>query len=229
MDFFEERFRRQGTRARATGQKAYMKSDLAFFGVTASQVRGAAAEWVRAHPDLDRRQLRAFVETAYGDNFDLRSAAVVVLSRCRKLLGAADAPWIVGLVRRSANWAHVDWLSVHVLGFLVEQHPPLTNKLRRWGRDRDFWVRRAALLSLLGPLRRGEGDFALFAELAEPMLSEKEFFIRKAIGWVLRESGKKRPRLTFAFLSRHRVSGLTFREGSRRLPPTLRARLKPPS
>ncbi len=59
------------------------------------------------------------------------------------------------------------------------------------------------------------------------MLTEKEFFIRKAIGWVLREVGRQRPQLAFEFLRAHRaqLSGLTLREGSRRLPPAMRAAL----
>ena len=89
--------------------------------------------------------------------------------------------------------------------------------LRRWARDRDFWVRRTALLAQLDALRRGGGDFDLFAEIAAPMLGEKEFFIRKALGWVLREVSKKRPALSHAFLRRHlgALSGLTLREGAK--------------
>jgi len=60
----------------------------------------------------------------------------------------------------------------------------LTGVLDRWAADEDFWVRRAALLSLLRPLRRGEGDFGRCARYADMMLAEREFFIRKAIGWV---------------------------------------------
>jgi len=76
------------------------------------------------------------------------------------------------------------------------------------------------MLSLLTELRNGEGAFDLFAQFASQMIEEKEFFIRKAIGWVLREVSKKRPELTFSFLKEHidLVSGLTLREGSRRLP-----------
>jgi 3-methyladenine DNA glycosylase AlkD len=88
-------------------------------------------------------------------------------------------------------------------------------------------MRRAALLAQLDELRAGGGDFPLFAELAAPLLPEKEFFIRKAIGWVLREVGHRRPQLAFEFLRAHRAqaSGLTVREGARRLPPALRAKL----
>jgi 3-methyladenine DNA glycosylase AlkD len=64
------------------------------------------------------------------------------------------------------------------------------------------------------------------------MLGEREFFIRKAIGWVLREVGKRRPDLVFEFLRQHRdaVSGLTLREGAKYLPPAQRrALLLPPT
>ena len=106
--------------------------------------------------------------------------------------------------------------------------PPFAGaRCDRWARDSDFWVRRAALLAQLDQLRAGGGDFPLFAALAAPMLPEKEFFIRKAIGWVLREVGHRRPQLAFEFLRAHRaqLSGLTLREGSRRLPPAMRAAL----
>lgn len=60
------------------------------------------------------------------------------------------------------------------------------------------------------------------------MLDEKEFFIRKAIGWVLREVSKKRPKLVFEFLREHRaeVSGLTLREGAKYLPAAQRRALR---
>jgi 3-methyladenine DNA glycosylase AlkD len=227
MDFFAETFRKQGTKARANAEKAYMKSALNFHGVTMPQIRRTAADWLRAHGELDRAGLRQIVDELYAsDWFDLRSAAVVLLEKRAALLAASDADWLMGLVRRSGCWAHVDSLSAAVLGVLVEEHG-LEPKLRRWAKDDDFWVRRAAMLSLLVPLRRGEGDFALFAELAAPMLEEKEFFIRKAIGWILREVSKKRPQLTFAFLKKHRarLSGLTLREGGRHLPAALRSQL----
>ena len=74
-------------------------------------------------------------------------------------------------------------------------------------------------------MRRGEGDFPLFERLAVPMLGETEFFIRKAIGWILREVSKRRPGLTVAFVRRHaaQLSGVTWREASKYIPPADRA------
>lgn len=86
--------------------------------------------------------------------------------------------------------------------------------LDRWAGDPDFWVRRAALLAHLEPLRRGGGDFDRFDGYADAMLGEREFFIQKAIGWVLRDTARKRPDLVFAWLlpRASRASAVTIRE-----------------
>jgi 3-methyladenine DNA glycosylase AlkD len=101
-----------------------------------------------------------------------------------------------------------------VAGSLVERSPTLGRKLDRWARDPDFWIRRSAMLALLMPLRRGGGDFERFSRYADAMLDEREFFIRKAIGWVLRDTSKRRPAMVSEWLAprMHRASGVTLRE-----------------
>ena len=114
----------------------------------------------------------------------------------------------------------MDWLCTKVAAPLVESEPEMAAAvLESWSRDQDFWVRRASMLAQLPALRAGGGDFELFASFASRMVGEKEFFIRKAIGWVLRDVSKKRPDLAFGFLVEHvtEVSGLTLREGSKYL------------
>ncbi|MGF1497259.1 MAG: DNA alkylation repair protein [Elainellaceae cyanobacterium] len=75
--------------------------------------------------------------------------------------------------------------------------------------------------------RQHRQDFNLFARLASPMVEEKEFFIRKAIGWILREVSKQQPEWAYEFLETHiqQVSGLTLREGVKYLPPEHRENL----
>jgi 3-methyladenine DNA glycosylase AlkD len=84
--------------------------------------------------------------------------------------------------------------------------------------------RRSSLLAELIPLRSG-ADLAPFLRRADAMLEEKEFFIRKAIGWVLRETSKRRPELVFDWiLSRAgRASGVTVREAVKYLAPEQRS------
>jgi 3-methyladenine DNA glycosylase AlkD len=132
------------------------------------------------------------------------------------------------LLRHSSTWDHVDWLSTKVVGALVQRFDLAQQVLPEWASDGSFWIRRAALLGQVDALRAGGGDFELFARLAVPMLGEREFFIRKAIGWVLREVSKKRPALVHGFLAEHagRVSALTLREGSKYLPADQQAELR---
>jgi 3-methyladenine DNA glycosylase AlkD len=227
--FFERRYRAAGTPARASGTKAYLKSDLRFYGTTMPDIRGAANDFARGHPDLSRSELRRIVDDLWStDVFELRSAGVALLSRYSVLLEDRDLPWLLGFVRASKTWAHVDWLAADVIGGVVGESKIALRRLPVWARDDNFWVRRTALLAQLRQLSHEAGDFALFARLAAPMLGEREFFIRKAIGWVLREVSKKRPKLVFEFLREHRdrVSTLTLNEGAKYLPATQRRALR---
>jgi 3-methyladenine DNA glycosylase AlkD len=223
---FDAAFRKAGTRGRAAGTKAYLKSDLEFYGVTSPDLYRIIDDFDRRHPGLTRTQVLALVRALWATtNHEMRSAGIKLLEQHEEQLGGRDLPLLERLLRASRSWAYVDWLCTRVVAPIVEREPAQRRVLARWARDRDFWIRRSALLSLLPALRRGEGDFALFERLAVPMLGESEFFIRKAIGWVLRDVSHRRPGLTAAFVRRHAgaLSGVTWREAAKYIPAADRA------
>ncbi len=217
-----------GTAERAAGEKRYLKSDLEFLGVTVPEVRKAVKAWLRDRPDLKRGELRALVEELWGrDVNELRRFAIELLTLRSDLLRAADMKLLERLLRNSHSWAYVDAIAVHLAGDLAVRYTGLGRTLDRWARDEDFWIRRSAMLALLLPLRDGAGDWDRFAGYADRMLEEKEFFIRKAIGWILRETSKKRPALVVQFVGARvgRISGVAIREAVRHLDPAERGRL----
>lgn len=206
---------------RAVKEKAYLKSDLEHCGVTVPRIRSIVKAAV-ADRALDHAGLVTAVEELWGLSVhECRMASVALLELRGDLLVPADLPLLERLIREARTWALVDGLAASVTGPLVERCPKLTRELDRWAVDPDFWVRRSALLALLLPLRRGDGDFERFGRYADGMLGEKELFIRKAIGWVLRDTSRKRPELVVAWVRPRlgRMSGVTFREAVRRLPP----------
>jgi 3-methyladenine DNA glycosylase AlkD len=219
--YFARRCRAAGSAPRAAAGKAYLKSDLRFYGTTVPEIRRAANDFAREHPDLTRTELRKIARELWStDVYELRSAGIALLSRYADLLEERDLPWLIGFVRRSKTWAHVDWLAADVIGGVVGESRSALRRLPAWASDENFWVRRTALLAQLRQLSHEAGDFELFSRLAASMLHEREFFIRKAIGWILREVSKKRPELVFEFLREHRgeVSSLTRSEGAKYLP-----------
>jgi 3-methyladenine DNA glycosylase AlkD len=170
---------------------------------------------------VDREVLLELVQTLWERPvYDLKAVAVALLERRTRELLTDDLDLAENLLRRSHTWALVDWICTKVAAPLVERDPGSASVvLERWSQDEDFWLRRASMLAQLPALRAGGGDFGLFASFATRMVGEKEFFIRKAIGWVLRDVSKKRPQLSYEFLAQHfdEVSGLTLREGSKYL------------
>ncbi|MDP9275102.1 MAG: DNA alkylation repair protein, partial [Chloroflexota bacterium] len=91
--FFTRRLRRAGSAARAVGEKAYLKSDLRFWGTSQESIRAAVREYCDAHPDMTRADLRRVAETLYAtDVHELRAAAIGVLERERETLDGRDLP-----------------------------------------------------------------------------------------------------------------------------------------
>jgi 3-methyladenine DNA glycosylase AlkD len=221
VEKLEQTLRSVGNGERAVGAKAYLKSDLEFIGVAAKPLRGVARSFLADHPEIDRKTLLGLVQALWQRPvFELKAVAVALLERRKRDLVTKDLVLVEDLLRRSHTWALVDWLCTKVAAPLFERNPAMAaTVLEPWSRDGDFWVRRASMLAQLPALRAGRGDFDLFASFASRMIGEKEFFIRKAIGWVLRDVSKKRPELTYRFLLEHvdEVSGLTYREGSKYL------------
>jgi 3-methyladenine DNA glycosylase AlkD len=226
-DELEGRLRAIGTPKRAIGEKAYLKSDLDFTGTLVSQTR-AEVKRLASELALDRDQLVELATALWSKPvFERRLAAIMFLQRFPRLISAADLPFLERIVRESRTWALVDYVAVDVLGRLVDSDPDGVSPIMdAWATDEDFWVRRASLLAELRPIRRG-ADPDRFLRRAEPMLEEREFFIRKAIGWVLRETGRRQPDAVAAWVAArtHRASGVTMRETVKYLPPDDRERL----
>lgn len=216
-----ERLRPLGTEKRAQGEKAYLKSDLEFFGVTVVATRTVVRDAWREAGRPPHEAIVEAVDHLWGTRVhECRGAAVDLLTFAAAEISAADLPLIERLVRESKTWALVDPLAVDVAGRLDDVSPGIGDTIERWATDDDFWVRRSALLAHLRALRRGEGDLARFLRLADGMLDETEFFIRKAIGWVLREAAKRRPGEVSKWLRPRlgRASGVTVREAVKYLP-----------
>jgi 3-methyladenine DNA glycosylase AlkD len=214
-----------GTPERASGEKAYLKSDLDFFGTGLADMRRIVKESSKSAA-LDHDGVVALARELWKKPvFERRMAAVILLELLATDLTPKDLPLIEELIRDSKTWALVDGLAGDVTSQMALRHN-IRRVLDRWAKDEDFWIRRSSLLAELKPLKSG-APFEPFAKRADDMLEETEFFIRKAIGWVLREMSKKRPQEVYDWIAprAHRASGVTMREVVRYLEPKEAERL----
>ncbi|UYM06915.1 DNA alkylation repair protein [Solicola gregarius] len=214
--------------ARAEREAAYLKSSLRHLGVRVPEIRSITRRTMREHAVTTRTEVVALAEELWAEPVHERRMAAVEALRFRVgTLTVDDLTAIERMLREAKTWALVDFLSSDIAGVIVVAYPDAGTILNRWAADDDFWIRRSALLSLLVPLRNGDGDWPRFSGYADAMLDEREFFIRKAIGWVLRDTAKKRPDLVEAWLRERpgRVPVLAVREAVKPLPERTRTEL----
>lgn len=208
------------TPERARNEKAYLKSDLDHLGVRVPDVRRVTLKLTRTQLPRELEPTLEFTDELWATRVhELRLAAVEMLIDRADLLDAGHLPYLERLAREARTWALIDGLAPGVVGHLLVGDEGVERTLSRWAADPDFWVRRTAVLAYLRAVPSGAVAFARFAALADPLLEDKEFFVRKALGWVLREHGKKAPAEVFGWLMprRHRAAGLTLREAAKYL------------
>jgi len=192
-----------------------MKSAMPFLGIPVPEVRRLTRACTRG--ETDAATLRATALALWDDasHREERYAALALLALAPLRGDGQVVPLIEHMVRTGAWWDFTDEL-VHRVAALHERDPVATAALvRRWSTDGDLWMRRLAILSQLGCGDRV--DPVLMAEVIEPNLSDPEFFIRKAIGWALRDYARVAPDWVRDFCATHELSPLSRREALRRL------------
>lgn len=223
--------RAQADPVRASSEKRYLRSDFTHIGVPVPALRKVAVSAVKTKPSRD--EVVALAETLWDVTdegrpvHEARMAAVEVLVKRAVLLEPGDLAMAERLVRDSASWVYVDHLAEKVVGGLVVRYPDLATALDAWVGDPYMWIRRTAVLALLAGVRTGDPDLGRIDRFGDALIGEREFFIRKAIGWLLRELSKKDPGWVVAWVEPRAgiMSGVTLREAVRRLPADDAARI----
>ena len=192
-----------------------MKSAMPFLGVRVPDARRIARRVGSrlSDPSAVREAARRLWETA---EFREEWYAAMALLGLPTLRGEfANLALIEQWVRTGRWWDITDELA-HRLADLHDRHPEQTATLvLTWCRDDDLWIRRIAILSQLG--RRDRLDPALLSAVVEPNLADPDFFIRKAIGWGLREYARVDPDWVRAYAESHPLSPLSRREALKHL------------
>ena len=223
---------RAGLRAFAEPQQAlaaqaYMKSALPFHGVATPKRRELQAAAVQAWPCADTAKLAATMAVLWREATHREeryiAAELACVGRHRALSNLSLLPLYEEMISSGAWWDYCDTISGHALLPLLQRHPEVMKpRLRRWARGRDLWLRRAAITGQRS-LKGSDFDARLLYATILPSIGDsplaREFFLRKGIGWALRERAYQAPSEVRAFCTEYAasLSPLTVREALRRI------------
>jgi 3-methyladenine DNA glycosylase AlkD len=205
--------------SKAPEMAAYMKTEMPFWGVQAKARDAIVARLKRDHPITDGDTYEGAVRALWaGERREDRYVAVRLARAHARFVTLERLGLYEELVREGAWWDFVDEIAINLVGALARSHPgEVLPIMDAWVEDDFMWIRRAGLLSQLKSKAATDAD-RLFAH-CDALLGEEEFFIRKAIGWALREYSRTAPDDVADYLTRRksRLSGLSYREGARLL------------
>jgi 3-methyladenine DNA glycosylase AlkD len=200
----------------AAGMRAYMRGRFEYLGIQTPIRRAAIAMLIRAFKPVDAAELRKTADGLWRmHEREYQYVAADLVARYQAVLSLDDLPWLLNLAEEKSWWDTVDCI-VKVVSQIVRRSGTKGKRAMDAAvKHGNFWVRRIAMLHQLG--LRDEVDTVRLFRYAELLAAEKEFFIRKAIGWALRDYAWHNWRGVDRFLKTTQIelSGLTIREASK--------------
>ena len=198
--------------------KRYHKSNLHFNGLPVPLMRKIAADTLREIRSPDEL-FRLFDDLWQIKDFETRNIAVFIMMKRIKWLERDHFEIFYPLLKECDGWALTDYIGIKILGAFLRKLPDYHDHVDLWKADDHLWVRRAGILRFIAMAKYKDP----WPERMEPVLlfhmPETDFFIRKVIGWNLREWARTDPPKVISYVKQHRnkMSTLSFREATKHL------------
>ncbi len=213
-----KKFLQHANSEKAAWSKAYMLNQFSFFGLQAPERRALCREHYREHPITVLSELEQIVRASFEmPEREYQYFGVELFSFHRKLWNPSSIALLEHCLVTKSWWDSVDHIAIEWLGpyftLFPEKIKPVTGK---WNRSANIWLQRSSIM--FQKAYKKNTDTALLAAYILRCRDSKEFFIRKAIGWALREYAKTDPAWVQAFVKKHALSPLSAREALKGLP-----------
>jgi 3-methyladenine DNA glycosylase AlkD len=204
---------------RAPRMQAYMKTDMPFYGVPKPLRAPIARELAMRFPPDDRQEYQDLVLGLWRlPHREEKYLALDMAIRFRKFVVPASLAMYRKLIVEGAWWDLVDEVATHLVRRLVVGYADQTwPEVDTWIESDDMWLRRTAIICQVGA--KAETDAARLFGFCAARAHETGFFVRKAIGWSLREYAKTDPVSVAQFVTTHSedLSGLSRREATKHI------------
>jgi Predicted DNA alkylation repair enzyme len=182
---------------RAEHSKKYLKSPYEFYGVTVPALRKVAKEY----KDTDvYNTCNLFDELWNSGNHEEMSLALILLAN-KKHFNQEIWSFMIKRIEKAKTWDHIDELSSHLLGNILLENISLIPEIKQMAQSNNPWIRRTSMVSTIQLIRKGKIELTF--RLAEALVYDKDIYVQKAAGWMLREAGKQERLAARDFILRH--------------------------
>lgn len=210
------KFEEHRNKENALAMKTYMKDKFEFLGIRSPLRKELQKEFLK---NIDKKAPinKNLVKLLWNENSrEFQYLAIDYLVKVKKQLQKEDMIFIEELITTKSWWDSVDIIASHLVGEICKMYPNLVDEyILKWSTDEDMWLRRT---SILYQLKYKENlDTENLEKVIKVNINDKEFFIRKSIGWALREYSKTNKEWVRSFINNNQLSNLSIKEGSKYL------------
>lgn len=208
----QKHFEAHRNREKAESMERYMKNHFPFLGIQTPERKQLFREVLQNNEVPKAAELPVILHELWAlPEREFQMVALTLLDKYRKQLNETHLPLLEELITTKSWWDSVDMLASHFVGLILAAHPHLIEPyVQKWMASDNMWLQRTCLLFQLK--YKEKTDTKLLFSLIEQLSHSKEFFIQKAIGWVLREYAKTNPEAVWEFVQTHHLAPLSKRE-----------------
>ncbi|MBK7231803.1 MAG: DNA alkylation repair protein [Saprospiraceae bacterium] len=198
---------------RAAGMSAYMRNQFVYLGIPSPLRKELGKQVYQEYKSFNWDQLSGLMLDCWSkDQREYKYAAFDYAAHFIKFLKPEHIPFFENFIGDQSWWDTVDFIAPNLIGKTLQRYPDLVVEYaQKWNQKALFWYPRAALIMQL--FYRDQTNFELMQNLILSQKESKEFFIRKAAGWALRQYSKTNPTAVQDFIQSNHLHPLTVREG----------------
>lgn len=204
----------------------YFKDKIKVHGVKTAIVRKISKKYFNQVKKLGKDQIYSLCEDLFGSGYMEESLIACEWSyEIRARYEEKDFVRFEGWIERYVdNWASCDTLCNHTVGAFIEKYHKYTRLLTKWAESRNPWMRRASVVSLIIPAKRGEFLDKAF-EISDILIGDKEDLVQKGYGWLLKEESRTHQKEVFEYIMKNRqeMPRTALRYAIEKMPKELRA------
>lgn len=209
-------FKREENKEVAKGMKAYMRGQFDYLGLS-SPIRKTLSKPIVTELSKEPRTIvYALIKTLWNrPEREFHYLALdLYLKVAKKMMEEEDIVLLEWMICQHSWWDTIDFIAPKLVRLYFDKFPHKRDEIiDRWIKSENIWLQRSSLLFQLK--QKDEVDYAFMISTIERLTGTKEFFINKAIGWLLREHSKRIPEEIKAYIVSHQdqLSPLSVREG----------------